>query len=61
MNHLECYVFRNMQFDRKYQHFANNNEMESHVQQFMATKLSREVERLKDNLNNIIDVDGAYL
>ena len=55
-----------MEFDRKDQHFAIKNEVESYVQQFMTTKmtrakLSRELERLKDDLNNIIEVDGAYL
>ena len=53
-----------MEFDRRNQHFAIKNEVESYVQQFMATKmtrakLSRELERLKDDLNNIIEVDGV--
>ena len=51
MNFLDRYVFRNMEFDRRDQHFAIKNEVESYVQQFMATKmtrakLSRELERL---------------
>ena len=55
MNHLDRYIFRNMEFDRKDQHFAIKNEVELYVQQFMAkkmtrAKLSRELERLKDDL-----------
>ena len=66
MNLLDRYVFRNMEFDRRDQHFAIKNEVESYVQQFMATKMTRaklsmELERLKDDLTNIIEVDGAYL
>ena len=66
MNLLDRYVFRNMEFDRRDQHFASKNEVERYVQNFMATKmtrvkLSRELERLKYDLNSIIDIDGAYL
>ena len=66
MNLFDRYVFRNMEFDRRDQHFAIKNEVESYVQQFMATKMTRakvsqELERLKDDLNNIIEVDGAHL
>ena len=41
MNFLDHYVFRNMEFDRRDQHFAIKNEVESYVQQFMATKMTR--------------------
>ena len=41
MNLLERYVFRNMEFDRSDKHFANKNEVESYVKQFMATKMTR--------------------
>ena len=66
MSLLDRYVFRNMEFDRRDKNFAIKNEVKSYVQQFMTTKMTRaklyrELERLKDDLNNIIEVDSAYL
>lgn len=66
MNLLDRYVFHNLEFSRRNKNFNNKEDVEQYLAEFLNQnmtryKLSRELDRLKEDLKMIIDLEGDYI
>ena len=66
MNLLDRYVFRNLEFARRNKSFNNKEEVEHFLNEFLNEKmtrfkLSRELNRLQEDLNMVIELEGNYI
>ena len=62
-NLLDRYVFRNMEFERRIMDFNTKEEIEEFLEEFLRQKmtrykLQRELKRLRNDLEDIINIDG---
>ena len=65
-NLMDRYVFRNFESFRRFNDFENINQMKEAVMDFVTNrltseKLHRELDRLKQDIQAIIDIGGDYL
>lgn len=65
-NLLDRYIFRNLEYARRNVAFSNRDEVVNFIQEFMVRKvtrekLHRELQRLRNYLEDVIAVGGDYL